>query len=625
MRKDFAALPPRVQDQIARAVRGELPNVRFDPTTGIGGSTAGALFGAAILVVTGVVAANDGPWKAPLKLIFPAAALLVGSALLVSCAASLLRRRRSRVRPGVLATPILIGRIGGEGDPVEFHYLKDLTGSEITHMHHNGSYTHTAFQFQFGRLPFHFSIPSRPRAEGLIDYLSSSPGLLKGWLEEGTFESRIAELDWISASAEAAKAPPLSAPLRWVVPVLVVATTAASFAGVIGVSYYWPERREWERAKRFDTVDAYQRYLAAGPLQWHRTEALERKDDRAYGNAVRTNLARAFRGYLRDYPQGRHAAGARRELERLYAKAEEEYRAKAAKADPQAAEGMKRLLSHLHGRNAPTVEVKFLPAEDIDKTVDDVARKATGSSRVRSAAPSFSAERNRQREHRIFEIMRASFGKVFSDDLFELGRGTAGGPRFLIRYRVQASGSFYSWEREAHLPESEREIFVGIEIAFDFALQVPDTEFPPDEDPSKGWKFSMTAKPPPNISVAGDGATAVYDRMAATAFEEFEVRLANTYGLELTMPKDWGKLPGGETYTPRYEPYKIPKFDYKFPKTDLPPTTLDEVIREQVKKYPSFSSKTLARLVRVRATSLGIPVTETDADLEKRIEAIRKK
>jgi hypothetical protein len=115
----------------------------------------------------------------------------------------------------------------------------------------------------------------------------------------------------------------------------------------------------------------------------------------------------------------------------------------------------------------------------------------------------------------------------------EAGKTKDPGPRFLVRYRVLPSGTTYTKKSENELPAADRQVFIGIHIDFDFTLQVPGAAGASlEDDPEKGHRFSMTAKPPMSFSVSGRSAGdhAVYDQMAETAFNEFEQKLVRAYG-----------------------------------------------------------------------------------------------
>jgi hypothetical protein len=204
--------------------------------------------------------------------------------------------------------------------------------------------------------------------------------------------------------------------------------------------------------------------------------------------------------------------------------------------DARAVEGMKALLAFLCDSDDPTVRIQFLPVGGLEgAAVEKDARETTGSDKVQEIGPSFTPERNRMRETEIARSMQTAFGRVFAGDVFLLDVDSKKkvGPRFLVRYRVLGSGEIYTWNEEEKLPLAQRRVYPGIAIAFDFTLQVPTLEAELADDPEKGYRFSMVVKPLPNFSVAGRSPSAldVYDRMAETAFTQFEVALSRAYGV----------------------------------------------------------------------------------------------
>jgi hypothetical protein len=159
-------------------------------------------------------------------------------------------------------------------------------------------------------------------------------------------------------------------------------------------------------------------------------------------------------------------------------------------------------------------------------------REMTKSAKVHGWGASFSADANQMREGRIIGVMSQSFLSVLASDLFDLQPGTMqeDGPRFLVRYRVLASGTYYQETSQATLPLSERDVYPGIRLEFDFSLQVPGSPMPPDPDPSKGFRFHSVVLPAAEFEVSNTGS--VYDTMVETAFVKFAGELAVAYGFQ---------------------------------------------------------------------------------------------
>jgi hypothetical protein len=236
---------------------------------------------------------------------------------------------------------------------------------------------------------------------------------------------------------------------------------------------------------------------------------------------------------------------ARSSLRNLYQFAERSYRAMAtqAAADPEAVQGMIALLRYLGEQQSPRVTICFAPPEGIEGgAIDAFLRQETGSSKVHGVGPSFTAEQNRQREWRVVYAMQGAIRRVLGEDLFDLEVGEIGdeGPRFLVRYRVVGTGDFYTLREQGVLPLSERDVYAGIGLVFDFSTQVPGSEYPPNPDPAQGYRFRTEAWPAMNFDVSYSAASmslgapeeSVYSKMVDTAFERFTAELARAYGFE---------------------------------------------------------------------------------------------
>jgi len=638
MKAWFSDLPRPLQDEFAKFTKsGDYGSSKFYLTEGAGGKVFGIVVGFLGLTVVGGFALFGQRWVFPGPIAAGGVASLFVMMVLFN-GVRLRQYRRSRSKPGIVANPLLLGLVRLDHDVVWLFHHIELVDHQVTHHLRNGAYQYTAFQFKYKSGTLSFTLGSRSQADGLMEYLRGSGAVIQMWAQTGTAEEQIRTYDWISQAAEAAAKADAPHPRKgllhsgWAKFGLSCAAGLAYGFALFGINLVVHEMKDWSYATHENLPVSYEVYINYSPFGWHKKEAAIRFDDRTYEVAVAAKTAGALRGYLKKFPSGRHLQDARQGLVELYKRAEEGYLAKASKAVPQAAAGIRALLANLREKPTPAAYIKFVAGEPLDdKAIDASARKSTGSTKIRSMGPSFTPERNRQRESRILAVMKASFRTVFSDDLFDLVDAAPGAEdaRFLVAYRVGTSGMIYTWNREKDLPIEEREVFVGMQIAFTFTLQVPGSEHPVDPDPEKGYKFAMTVKPAPNFDVIGDGATAVYDRMAGTAFERFEIDLANAYGLERTMPANWGKLP--EIPGTRSK-FKLPEI--KVPEFKMPPALKkdpDTLIRESLQLIPRGGKEpTIEQIetqVRSRAKiySTELPDDETlRAKIRQGIDAWKK-
>lgn len=555
MQASFQQLPPAVQDQLAALTKPAAaapPHVRVVSLGGIGGNVAGIVFGLLLAIGAVVVGCTDHRWRTPVPGVVLIGALL-GAMLVVFQAAGARRVRRSRTRPAFVATPIIAAYVETDRQPIRMHYLKDLKDFKATHHHHNGAYTHTAFHFQFAGGAIDVPVSSKPRAEELLAFLRESPNFLQSWIADGSVNARLAELDWIgaAAAAPAATATPPAASLwdnGWIkLGLSVVAAVVLTGVSWAASQLYWDIER-WQYATRQNSASEYKYYLDVAPLGLWKKEAAKRYDDRLF-EECRGNAA-SLRRYLAALPSGAHTGEARARLRENYAQAETAYLEHAKRADPQAAEGMRALLRFLAEQMSPRVTICFAPSEGTDgAAAAQEAKTATGSGKIHGWGTCFTAEQNGTREGRIISVMQSSFRVVLSNDLFDLQSGamTDDGPRFLVRYRVLGSGDHYTLGSQSALPMGGRDIYPGIQLDFDFSLQVPGSARPPDPDPTKGFRFHTAALPAPHFTVSSvlgslPADDAVYGTMVETAFTKFEVELIAAYGLR------------GEKETPPPEP-----------------------------------------------------------------------
>jgi hypothetical protein len=301
------------------------------------------------------------------------------------------------------------------------------------------------------------------------------------------------------------------------------------------------EERAYQEALREPTASSMRGYLSdldGLKLEGkHRAEAEARLDDLAYQEALKAQTAAALRAYRKEMAKGRHQAEAGEALRALYQEARKRYMAQAEGSDPQAIAGMNAILTALAEKDEPRVPLCFLPVAGLDgDSIERAIANVTGSTRVQPVGPAFTAEKNTARQQELTNVMRAALAKLVGADLMDLQPGTIdeAGPRFLVRYKVKASGSIYSPESQKGLPLKERTIYPGIEIDMDFTAQVPGPELTPENDPEKGYRYFIAAQPAPDFEVwTTEGqepqAEAVYDQMGATAFQDFEERLLGAY------------------------------------------------------------------------------------------------
>jgi len=556
----FQQLPPAMQDQLSQLTRpGEaLPaHVRALPQGGFAGKITGIVFGVIFVGVAVVIGFAESHWAKRIfrdfdrfleepQLYLVTLGVFFGSMLILFNAAGVRRLRRSRLRPTFLVTPIAAALVRTDSEPISAYYFKDLKNFQATHHHNKGRYMFTALNFTFADGSLSVNVSPRPQVDELLAFLREGPAFIQSWVADKSVNQRIAELDWPGA---AAAAPPVAAPPR---PAWdrgrnkFLASCAATFVLVVSTwagTLFNEELDDWRYAQIGESSSGYRSYIDYSPLCLRKKEAEKRHDDLLFKEA---RDAPGMRRYLKQLPQGRHHEEARTKLREIYAGAEKAYLERAQKADTQAADGMRALLRHLAEQLTPLVTICFAPSEGTDgAAAAAAARTETGSSKIHGWGSSFTAEQNRAREDRVIRVMQASFRAVLASELFDLQEGLTDDPgaRFLVRYTALGSGATYTLSSQKALPMKDRDVYPGVQFAFDFTVQVPGSPHPPDPDPAKGFRLRTTAAPAVsfNVSSAAGGLPSddeVYGKMVNSAFEKWEIALTAAYGLPRAKAED---------------------------------------------------------------------------------------
>lgn len=486
-------------------------------------SVGGAIFG--LVLGLGLIGAGLGFFtnyhRLPTHdLIYKCAPLVfAGTFFVLGSIASLLRQKRSALKPSFVVNPAVLVRAPG-GDVIEVYRLAALNSVRpIPGFAAELRFGEKSVRVNGGRVE---DLKVVVEMATLYHRSNSSPS-----------EAIAKEHDWLSRLEEERE---VGASSLGCLPRLVFATavTAALLIGSWVAKYVYEEQDHYEDAKGATATYTIKNYLwfadmakektpafivATAPLEAHRAEMQTRYDDARFKEAVDKKTAGALREYMKEFPKGGHFADAKKALHDLYADAEARYVAHAKAADPKALEGMKALLGHLREQDDPKVGIVYMPVEGLDGAlIEEFVKKQTGSSKVAPVGPAFTKERNERREYEITKEMQSALRSIFSDDLFLLEAKDQPGVRFVVRHKVKGSGDWYTRKQEDKLPLAERDVFVGIYVDFEVTLEVGAEKFP----------VKIVARPAPNFSVRSTAS--VYDVMAETAFSEFQQKVIAAYG-----------------------------------------------------------------------------------------------
>ena len=545
----FARIPTEIREVLARASRGEKTSgyARLKDQSSIAAPSLVALAGLLVALATLFGLARSLPSGSGVVL----RGLLACAGLfgLFLGGFEIARWLRSKQRPSVLLSHAMVIRTRLDGESVDAIRLADLQDAR-----------------QF------------PKAVALIGAGGAEsmrlPGLL---LEARQIQAAIATqrrlgrealapFDWLDrlAGASPAKLPPR----------LIVAVAALVLAGVVGVpsvlalwvgGFFWAEARSWDTATRENTAEAYAGYvrfamLAPDPFGFvkelssipeHKQKAELLYDDRRFEAAQKENTIRTYRRYVVDASRrdqelaeggeivllGRFAAHAKVAIAKLYREKADAYAkvAGANGADPTMVSGVKEILEWL-GRDAISPDAKLIFLTPAQADIDSALKRATSAEKVASVGSLFTSDLNANRKSEIAQELKSALATQFDDSVLHLSEDVSGKrPRFLVHSSVVPSGDVYFMKREAHLPVVRRKAYPGVNLEFNFTLQVPDDADGAEPDPRKGRRLKVEASPAPSFSVATQGDeyppdSRVYGKMIGTAFVDFRIKMMQSLG-----------------------------------------------------------------------------------------------
>jgi hypothetical protein len=266
-------------------------------------------------------------------------------------------------------------------------------------------------------------------------------------------------------------------------------------------------------------------FLAIQPYNNHCDDELRWKA------AVSSAKANAYRIYLASRPDGRHVSDAHAAIDELYERAENAYRDAAGNSSPEGVEAVIKMLKYANGTEHYKVRVEFAGENQIPLDVEARLKRATGLSRLVPVLPSFTEERNQERENRILQKITESFGKVIPGDIlnFEAGHASPQDITLKIHYNIQASGEMYYPEKQEHISLANRDWYTGIGFDWTCFISVPGQK-------STDFQLALNSKPAQLFQVAYQRSSSdqgeleaeeVYSAMADSAFEDFETKLVS--------------------------------------------------------------------------------------------------
>jgi hypothetical protein len=274
------------------------------------------------------------------------------------------------------------------------------------------------------------------------------------------------------------------------------------------------------------------------PVRAHFAQAAEQYREARFREVMATRSTAELKVYRLEFP-GVHEPETRAALAEKYRAATVRYEQliNGKRTNPESVAGIRALLSQ--DVDAFVVPVVFLPVKGLDAAeLEDVVKQKTGAKEVVPVSPSFTPELNAARRYSVTFSMNEALAPVVGD-LFQLREGspeeTRTGPRFLVGQTVFPSGSVYASLAEKERPLAEQTLFMGVAMRFECTVQVPKEGAPLEDELARGHRFTLLAKPAPDISAATRegkfSGEVVYNAMANSAFDSFRDGLLEAWGL----------------------------------------------------------------------------------------------
>lgn len=563
----------------------------YRPEGGRGGAISGIVFAAlgALALVAGALAT-----ELPLPV-----TLLGGIAcggILWSSIARIRRYGAAELKPMTILNPLSFARV--TLDHLTVHDLwAELKDLKIVHHHTNGVYTHTQFEFKFGKQQEMLFVSPKAKAEALADRIESYRQRLlaavDGQADPGDVFGHDLFLELRLPGGQLRQAPPAGssgagrrAALAWG-----VGGGCGAFlgAGLFLVSYVAAQDRSIDHCYSIDSCAGYFERWSL-PL---RTSRARRKLAETYRKEWERNKTsiRALR-QMKKLERAEHLTpaqekeilalyrdGSEKELRALFQGAIDKYVQLSAGADPRARQAIQRLLELARDKGYYRTRVTYQGVTERVQGPITLPPSARGRTLV-PMGPSFTPELNRSREAMITERIQRAFVAILPQDLLEFEglERTSGTGYGSYRGRYGSGYGGYTPPRAlaAAVAAGSAPTTTPAELEFQVSYVVfPSTSvYVNRNDPFKvymgvgfDWIVNIKVKaeslyllkqqsyPPPRFSVssyrsryapsAGLAAGTIYSTMAGTAFDDFSRNLVRHFGIGAQPIRSPTALPAG--------------------------------------------------------------------------------
>lgn len=537
---EFNSLPKNVRDRFIAVTNGTAgPAPLLSQKTSTKSKVVGLIF---LLVLLAIVAlfivvvgmgdhTNELGIHGPLYVLFlyiPAAFLVL--LVLLTIIQRIVVRSPFPFQPGRYLFPSdFVDARNGTLRIVPTRLLTDFNG---THMHTNGSYTHTQLNFNFQGTNEQFTVRGQDAAQAATNAFWDSQRTLAAAAQAQDWQT-ISNMDpffecrrlgvWESGTTPGADAGPRvkSVPIlfRWKPAVAIVAAIVLCPMLALGRNLASDEIM-YSSAKDVDSEYGYEAYVRNG---WrHEGEAKLAQPIAAFREAKEKGTVSEMRRVLKTYPGSSVEADARSSLHSLYSKTLSDFRSKASTTDARMLPFMERLIDYLEKNDTATVRVVFSPPSTgtLAKADADFERQFSGGGRTFAPiSPYFDSKRSSPRESSIVSRLNSAFGSIFPTDVLTLEQSdkndaSSKEPTISIVYAVGPSG-------DAYTSNDGNQVFVGIDVAFAMEMKIPND--------TTTFDFDLKVTPPDRFNyryeAGGNQAEAAYNAMAERAFDEFTSKL----------------------------------------------------------------------------------------------------
>jgi tetratricopeptide (TPR) repeat protein len=414
--------------------------------------------------------------------------------------------------------------------------LANLHDVRITHHHTNGAYTTSRIALIFNGRTFNLSMYGKERSVEFANGVLAKRRKMLELMFAGVLENSGDELRLIPASLipESGKATPSEFARRrskrgWIGAGVVTAAASIVTAIALPLDRVKADDRDWE-----SSATMY------------------------YGPKVP-----ALQHYLEKWPDGRHAAEAKVAIDKVYSDALARVK---QHQSSELAPALIELVQALQKKQASKVAVKYESKTSFEK-LDLEKLPAELKGKVIDPRLAFSEKANGERERKITESLEKSFEQLLGDGVVQVGERSAYDDSYdyernrrlkkeepapvtlLIHYEVGLTGSLYESVKDksssyaARRPrDTSDKKFLGIAFWWDFSMKLagedaPHRAFAFESQPAKNIQWTTYSYD--RYGGGGDESpTLPYDKMAESAFDDFQHQIAVRFGVEQPTSRD---------------------------------------------------------------------------------------